>query len=266
MNSEFIDKIIFTRVLNPKYHGNLIGGLHAHKNNYQLIFIEKGAGEIGIESQRFAVEANDLICIRPNQLHCSFEKNPGYFELIEILWYFKDGIQPELQLDPIARVSPDAEIISSLQRLVREALLKPPQHRLLMRLLLSDILIQYERLTPHIEEQHLQVIESIRTQKIKKIVEHIHLNYQKSLRLDDLARMGGFSSHYLCRLFKELTNYTPISYLIKIRLDMAIDLLKNSEYTISEISEMVGFEDVYYFSRLFKKWMGKSPRYFVKTN
>lgn len=265
MNSQFIEKIVFTRVLNPKYHGNLIGGLHAHKNDYQLIFIEKGTGEIEIDSRHYPVQPGDLIWIRPNQLHRSVEENPGYFELIEILWYFRDGIQPDLRMPPVIHLASDAEIIQDLQRLVREALLKLPHYRLQMRLLLAEILVQLERTAPPVESQNEQWEDSPCTQKIKKIIEQIHLNYQKNWQLEDLAQIGGCSSHYLCRIFRETTNYTPIHYLIKIRLDIAIDLLKNSDYTVSEIAEMVGFSDVYYFSRLFKKWLGKSPRHFVQS-
>lgn len=265
ITSNFIEKIVFTRVLNPKYHGNLIGGLHAHKNDYQLIFIEKGTGEVGIESRRYPVQANDLIWIRPNQLHQSFDDNPAYFELIEILWYFRDGIQPDLAIAPVNHLRTDSGIVFNLQRLLREALLKKPWHRFFMRLLLTEILIQLQRNTPASGAPEAQVEDSLRTRKIKKIVEQIHLNYQKNWQLADLAQIGGCSAHYLCRIFKEVTNYTPINYLIKIRLDIAIDLLKNSDYTVSEIAEMVGFSDVYYFSRLFKKWMGKSPRHFVQS-
>jgi len=265
MDSHFLDKITFTRVLNPKYHGNLIGGLHAHKNDYQLIYIEKGEGIVAIENEIYSVSQRDLICIRPDQLHCSYDEAPTYFELIEILWYFKDAIQPDLNLKQITRLEADSEIVHCLNCLIAEALVKRTRYQLMMKLLLAEILLYLERMSPQSLRKEGEYFDSTQSQRVRKVLDYIHLNYKQNLSLDDMAKIAGISSHYLCRIFKQFTNYSPINYWIKIRLDIAIDLLKNSDYNISEIAEMVGFEDIYYFSRLFKKWMGQSPSHFMKS-
>lgn len=264
MDDLLLDKIVFTRVLNPKYHGNLIGGLHAHKNDYQLIYVERGAGVLVIEDNEYKVSSNDLICILPNQLHCSQDEDQAFFELIEILWYFKDPIQPELKLQPVVKLTKDSEIVQCLHRLVEEALVRHSNYQLMMKILLGQTLLYLQRIEPQAMEKMGRYFSSYQRQKVKRAIDYIHLNYQEDIRLADLAERAGVSNHYLCRLFKKYTSYTPINYLIKIRLDIAIDLLKNSDYNISEIAEMVGFEDVYYFSRLFKKRMGISPSHFLK--
>ena len=51
----------------------------------------------------------------------------------------------------------------------------------------------------------------------------------------------------------------PINYLIKYRLEQAIKLLKEEEYTIQEVAALVGYSDPLYFSRIFKKHVGYSP-------
>jgi len=61
------------------------------------------------------------------------------------------------------------------------------------------------------------------------------------------------------RLFKEDTGKTPVQYLLGIRIDYAKDLLRNSTLNVKSISQMCGFDDPYYFSRVFKKLTGKSP-------
>ncbi|MBN1349229.1 helix-turn-helix transcriptional regulator [candidate division KSB1 bacterium] len=262
MQCRFIENMTLTRILNPKYHGNLIGGLHAHKNDYQLIYIEKGSGSISIENNTYTVSSHDLICIYPNQLHRSNDEAPGYFELIEILWYFKEAIQPELNLNPVMKLKPGSQIVRSLQRLVKEALLKRREYKILMKIIMSDILVQLERLEPDSAIPGEDNSNSSSRYRVKKVLEYIHLHYRNDISLDDLSEIAGVSSPHLCRIFPRITNYSPINYLIKIRLDIAVDLLKNSDYTISEIAEMVGFEDIYYFSRVFKKWKGMPPRKF----
>ena len=67
-------------------------------------------------------------------------------------------------------------------------------------------------------------------------------------------------------LFKEKTGYTPLQYLTEKRMENAKHLLSSSDlhYSISEIAELCGFEDIYYFSRVFKKNVGLSPTQWLK--
>jgi AraC-like DNA-binding protein len=71
---------------------------------------------------------------------------------------------------------------------------------------------------------------------------------------------------YISKIFKEETGDSPINYLIKIRLEKASFLLKkNKEISIKEISKLVGYEDAYYFSKLFKKYYDISPVQFKRN-
>ena len=68
------------------------------------------------------------------------------------------------------------------------------------------------------------------------------------------------SSAYISKIFKEETGEAPINYLIKMRLERArIQLESDTQQSIKAISNSVGYEDVYYFSKLFKKYYGMSP-------
>lgn len=72
---------------------------------------------------------------------------------------------------------------------------------------------------------------------------------------------------YISKIFKEETGDSLINYLIKIRLEKASFLLKkNKEISIKEISLLVGYEDAYYFSKLFKKYYSFSPLQFKREN
>lgn len=100
-------------------------------------------------------------------------------------------------------------------------------------------------------------------------VEYIHENYtEKKLYGAELAALCGISETYFRRLFTGTYGVTPVEYANALKIGRAKDLLsergdaktKNREaYTISEIAELCGFSDVYYFSRLFKKLTGYSP-------
>ena len=79
----------------------------------------------------------------------------------------------------------------------------------------------------------------------------------------DIRYAAGISrtdkSIYVSRVFKETTGESPISYLIRVRLVKACGLLAGNGASVREIARQVGYEDAYYFSKLFKKYYGVSP-------
>ena len=99
---------------------------------------------------------------------------------------------------------------------------------------------------------------SVTIQKAKKYIEK---NYMKNnLSLQDVAQHLFLSVAYFSILFKRETNSTFLSYLTKIRMEKARELLMTNAYTIYNISEAVGYDNPTYFSTLFKKYYGLSPR------
>ncbi len=106
--------------------------------------------------------------------------------------------------------------------------------------------------------------EALRGSSLKHMVavvkEYINTNYHKAINLNLIAHSMGYSPGYLTKSFTAEHGITPSKYLNQLRLNKAKSLLKNNmEYSVKTISEMVGYEDQGYFSRIFKKYMGISP-------
>ncbi|WP_409341583.1 response regulator [Paenibacillus sp. MBLB4367] len=89
--------------------------------------------------------------------------------------------------------------------------------------------------------------------------------YSRDLQLAEVANRVSMNYSYFSKLFKERTGLTFTSYLIKIRMEEAQKLLKNPTLRINEISEMVGYGNLYHFSRAFKNYFGVSPKEHRKT-
>ena len=95
---------------------------------------------------------------------------------------------------------------------------------------------------------------------IKNAVHYIEENYYKDfIDLNDLAKMSDITPTHFIRLFKSIYSTTPIKYINKLRMDRAVELLDHSSIPINEIAQQLGFHDVSYFSKLFKRTYGKSP-------
>lgn len=85
-------------------------------------------------------------------------------------------------------------------------------------------------------------------------VSYIHSHYRnEQMNVSELASMCAVSDTYFRKLFKEIHGVSPAQYIINLRLEYASQLLMSRLYTILEVSEKSGFNDVKYFSKLFKK-------------
>jgi YesN/AraC family two-component response regulator len=96
--------------------------------------------------------------------------------------------------------------------------------------------------------------------RIKKGIHYISESFQKPLTISDLADMAGLNTVYYGSLFKQNVGMTFNKYLNSVRLNYALECLKCGGMTIGEVSEHCGFSDIFYFSKLFKKKFGVSPK------
>ena len=88
--------------------------------------------------------------------------------------------------------------------------------------------------------------------RIAPAVRFIESRYNENVSVDFLAELCALSKPHLFRLFKNEFGISPIEYRNQLRIERAKELLSDGECTISEISQILGFESVYYFSRIFK--------------
>lgn len=100
---------------------------------------------------------------------------------------------------------------------------------------------------------------------INQVLAYIHQNYNHTdLSLNSLSKQYYLSEAYLCVKFKELTGKTFIRYLTEYRIEKALLLLANKDYKINDIATQVGFDTGNYFTRIFKREKGTTPKEFRK--
>ncbi len=115
-------------------------------------------------------------------------------------------------------------------------------------------------------KMYIKVIHSILDKRknknkldLQEVATYIELNYMEPLTLDLLANRFYVSKEHLSRSFKGAIGITVNEYLIKIRMNKASSLLKDSVMPIKDIVSLVGYDDVAYFYRVFKKFYGLAP-------
>ncbi len=94
--------------------------------------------------------------------------------------------------------------------------------------------------------------------------QYIEEHYLGNLSLTQLASRIHLAPAYLSRKFKEYFGVSPLNYVILLRLNNAALCLRNHQLSIKEVAELSGYSDSLYFSRIFKRYMGKSPEMYRK--
>ena len=99
---------------------------------------------------------------------------------------------------------------------------------------------------------------------IKPAIDYIERHFlDKKITTEGLASCCAISYPYIKKLFVKKFGVPPIKYSIQLKINYACDLLKSELYTISQTAEICGYNDIYFFSRQFKEYMGLSPTDFI---
>lgn len=247
---------------------------HWH-DEIELIYVKKGRGIISVDFQEYTVNAPAIVLILPGQLHAisQFEQENMEYENIifhpdMLLSKLSDKpsvsfIQPLLHgqvtvptvFTPVYPYYSDvAAPIDACDEICRT---KPQGYELYIKGQLYQFLFILNNrcrnltLTPK-NQRNLD--------KMKIILKYIENNYMEKITIADIAAVAEFSQSHFMRYFKETMGTTFVDYLREYRLTMAARLLAGSESAILDISAEVGFENLSYFNRAFKKKYEMTPR------
>jgi len=113
-------------------------------------------------------------------------------------------------------------------------------------------------------KQYRSINEPLSNDPVSLAINFMLENLKKRLTLKQLAKEAHLSASYFSRLFLSRTGFPPIDYFNQLKIQQSCRLLYNNEFSIADVAREVGFEDQFYFSRMFKKVMSQSPREYRK--
>lgn len=99
--------------------------------------------------------------------------------------------------------------------------------------------------------------------KIKNVLDYIELHYSETITVSQLAKLCYFSDYHFMRFFKKHMNMTCVEYINNLRLEKAVELFEKGNLSIMEVSLSVGFHNLSYFHRAFKKKYRMTPLSFI---
>jgi len=233
------------------------------RQDYQLIYITGGNAEFYFHDQRCIVSAESLVLLYPNEKqHYNYPAEGTS----DVYWVHFSGTDAEQllrshQLCPghIFPVSGGKECLYLFERIIRELQLKQPGFYSLTSLYMETLLAPFARSIT------LGSTHSAGNPIVEEAILHFHAEYHTPVSIQEYAASQGISCCWFIRTFKQHTGMTPVQYLTDIRINKAIELLDTGTFNIQEAAALVGYDNPLYFSRVFKKSMGVSPRKYIQN-
>ena len=96
-------------------------------------------------------------------------------------------------------------------------------------------------------------------QRMRRVLEFMHANLDKQLKLEDLASCAGLSLSHFCHQFRKTSDATPSKYMLTLRIERSKEMLKNPKLSVLEVALAVGFENQQHFATVFRRLAGMSP-------
>lgn len=126
--------------------------------------------------------------------------------------------------------------------------------------ILQKIKLQLDKINPDATNEPVNELDS--NTHLNNIIQYIERNLHKKITAQDVAEHCYITKSYCCRLLAKYLDTTFSQYLWKKRMEYALRLINDPKMNMAEIAQMVGYSDYFYFSKSFKKYFGKSPKYF----
>ena len=234
------------------------------RRDYQILYVANGKTHFWFDGKEKIVSAGYMVLYKPEEIQkyvYYLEDNP------EVFWIHFTGSDVKnileyhgISLDEhvfYCGVLPDYKAL--FRKIIQELQLCRYGYEDYIASLFNDILLLVDR------QQHEQKKTTGNVQEqIERAAAYFNENYNTKISIDDYAESLHISTNWFIHNFKQYAGMSPAQYILSLRMVNAQSLLERTTYNIKEISEIVGYENPLYFSRVFKKEIGKSPAQYRK--
>lgn len=255
--------------------------LHWHEE-LEIIYILDGHCQFKVDLESFLVNKGDILIVGPQKLHSLTASENSYMTWVSFVFNINmltssntDGALIKY-FSPILNNTHELPFLIKSNNLIYDKLLccienimySYYENEIAYELEIKSNLLHFFALM-YKADLILRNDKSISlntTDKIKLVLNYIHNNYTKDISVESLARICDFSEYHFMRFFKKHIGLTCIQYINNFRLEKASHMLIFTKNTIMDISLEVGFDNLSYFNKLFKRKYNLTPKEFRAIN
>ena len=233
--------------------------------DFQLIYIASGKGEFYFHGKKEIVNAGNMVIYRPKE-----EQRYYYYgvDQTEVYWVHFTGNNVKNILRKYG-ISDNTRIIyTGISIEYKNLFMSMIEELNLQRISYEEMLVNYFIiLLIHLHRLTLQKPRKKNLQNMNEMeqaAQYFRMHYNKPISIENYAASHNMSISWFIQNFRQYANTTPAQYIQSLRVTNAKMLLETTSYNITEISNLVGYENPLYFSRFFRKQCGMSPSQFRK--
>jgi AraC-like DNA-binding protein/mannose-6-phosphate isomerase-like protein (cupin superfamily) len=249
-------------ILFQRAHANMLGQEHHYHYRFVLIVNLRTEGTVALDNRTFELRPGEALLVFPHQFH---HFHPPKSESIRWLFLTFELNNPDNIAALRNKVNPLSETFRAyLGKLVQMYQEKNAQKEsstsisMLTGLALLELMQQEGRSSSRTTMARPSVIDQINR--------YIWDNFDKDLKLSDLAEKFPYSESHLRLLFRKRMGMSLGTYIQKVKMNRARSLLVSSGLNVSQVAQSCGYDSLYSFSRAFKKTTGLSPLAYKKVN
>ena len=239
------------------------------RRDFQLLYIASGKAHFYFDKsdKDTVVTAGHMVLYRPKEpqryVYYGEEQTEVYWvhftgnNVTNILRHYR--IRNDMR---ILKTGTSLEYSRIFRQMIQELQRCQTHYPELLTLLLLELLIQIER---QIGREHRPKNAYLNTE-MEMAMQFFNDHYSSEINIEEYAVSRGMSVSWFIRSFKQYAHTTPMQYLVERRMTNAQVLLETTNYNITEIAALVGYDNPLYFSRIFKKHKGLSPSEYRKES
>jgi YesN/AraC family two-component response regulator len=243
---------------------------HCHDDFIELSFIISGSVDYLIEGEKYTLKKGQVLISNPGIYHKElFDSNTNCRELhigLTNLNLFNNTRKNYIDLGAKNILTMEKykdEILKNCLEIIEEQKKYNQTSPFMLKSLVMKLLVLLHRElneeVPNINSHEFSFKSREKKALVESITSYLSKNYTEDISLYTLSKNMYLSPVYISKIFKDVMGDSPINYLIQIRLSKAKELLKDNNLSIKAIANLVGYNDPYYFSKLYKKYYGISP-------
>lgn len=245
-------------VASAKYGGDWHSVPHTH-NHMELFYIVGGKGQFLIEDQLYPVNSNNLVIINPNVTHTEVSLNAQPLEYIVLGIEGIELATSESSCDQFNILDhfESVDISGCIRNILREMEQKHPGYEDVCQAYMEILIIRLMRNTALAVPTEPQVVSGNR--QCASVKRYIDLHFKEALTLEQLAEEAHMNKYYLSHAFKREYGTSPINYMITKRIEESKYLLAETDLSMSQIAQLLGFSSLSYFSQVFRRTQSATP-------
>lgn len=230
--------------------------------NIEVVYCTGGEGEILYGTKRIPIKKGDIVVVNSEVFHDQITTSSleFYYLIIDNNFCHQNGIYPEkIQFDDFIS-SNETEML--FKKIIEANRTFGAYRAAKIRYVVLGFMI-------HLISEHIvstqRDTDNANTKRIKDVTNYIKMHFTEKLTLEDVANQTNISKYYLVHEFKRLTGKTVVEYLNMLRCINARSMIKN-DFSISSAALSSGFDNLSYFTRTYKKYIGILPSEDKKSN